>query len=161
MSGVSTLDPIESRFLAKVAEPNENGCRLWTASSDNLGYGRFSYMGRRVLAHRYAAGMLDFPPSIEARHMCHTPSCVNSEHLTFGTHAENMRDMVAAGRSPRTRGESNGQSKLCKEQVLEIRRRYAAGGTTQRKLAAEFGIHQTRIGCIIRRELWAHLEEEQ
>ncbi len=161
MSGIATLDPIEARFLAKVAEPDEKGCHLWTSASDNCGYGRFFYMGRKVLAHRYAAGMLDFPSSIEARHTCHTPACVNPEHLTFGTHAENMRDMVVAGRSPRMSGESNGQSKLCKEQVLEIRRRYAAGGTTQRKLAAEFGVHQTRIGCIIRRELWSHLEAEQ
>ena len=154
---IARYDSIEARFLDKIAPPNENGCMLWTATTDNCGYGRFSYEGKKILAHRYAAGMLDFPSKIKVRHTCHTPPCVNPEHLTFGSHADNMRDMVEAGRSPRTKGEENGQAKLTESQVLEIRRLYAAGGTTQRKLAAQFGLHQTRIGCIIRRELWKHI----
>jgi hypothetical protein len=157
MIGIERFDSVESRFLSKVAPPNESGCMLWTAARDGCGYGHFVYEGKKVLAHRYAAGMLDFPPKIQVRHLCHTPPCVNPEHLTFGSAADNMRDMVEAGRSPRSIGEGNGQTKLTESQVLEIRRLYAAGDTTQRKLAAQFGLHQTKIGSIIRRELWKHI----
>ena len=160
---VSALDKIEARFLAKVAPPNENGCHLWTAGTDSYGYGRFSYFGRDVRAHRYAAGMLDFPPEIQTRHLCPgepNELCVNPEHLGYGSNADNVRDKVEAGRQSRLKGADNGRAKLTEEQVIEIRSRYAAGGVSQRKLAAEFGVGQQLISRIIRRKTWTHLEEE-
>jgi hypothetical protein len=84
MNGIATLDPIEARFLAKVAPPDENGCHLWMAHTSQKGYGKFKYLGRMVQAHRYAVGMLDWPPEIQTRHICNVPACVNPEHLTFG-----------------------------------------------------------------------------
>jgi hypothetical protein len=164
MSSIAALDPIEARFLAKVAEPDENGCHLWTAGVNKKGYGKFKYLGRDVKAHRYAAGMVDWPKEIQTRHLCPgepNPGCVNPEHLTFGTNADNMRDKVEAGRQARLKGADNGNAKLTEEQVIEIRSRYAAGGVSQRKLGDEFGVAQQLISRIIRRKLWAHLEAGQ
>jgi hypothetical protein len=161
---IAALDPIEARFLAKIAPPNENGCHLWTAGVDKYGYGKFSYFGRDVKAHRYAAGMVDWPPEIETRHLCPgkpNELCVNPEHLTFGSHAENMRDKVEAGRQARLKGADNGRAKLTEEQVLEIRRSYAEGGVTQQALGDEYGIDHSVISRIVRRELWTHLEAER
>ena len=158
MSSIAALDPIEARFLAKVAEPDENGCHLWTAGVDKDDYGKFCYFGRTVRAHRYAAGMVDWPPEIETRHTCHVPGCVNPEHLTFGTHADNMRDRNEAGRQARLKGVDHGRAKLTEDQVLEIRRRYAAGGVTQLALGDEFGVVRVQIGRIVRRKAWSHLE---
>ena len=161
---VSALDPIEARFLAKVAPPNENGCHLWTACVDSYGYGRFSYFGRNVKAPRYAAGMVDWPPEIETRHICPgEPNClcVNPEHLTPGSNADNMRDKVEAGRQARQKGVDHGGAKLTEEQVLEIRRRYAAGGVSQQALGDEFGVAQHTISDIVRRRYWTHLEAER
>lgn len=39
-------------------------------------------------------------------------------------------------------------------QVIEIRRRYDAGGVTQKELAEEFGMSQPLIGQIVRRVAW-------
>ena len=159
MNGIATLDPIEARFLDKVAEPDENGCHLWTAYTTPDGYGQFGYLGRVVRAHRYAAGMVDLPPEIQTRHICNVRACVNPAHLTFGSQADNMRDRNEAGRQARLKGVDNGMSKLTEEQVIEIRRRYADGGVFQRELGDEFGVSQQLIGYIVQRERWAHLEE--
>jgi hypothetical protein len=157
MIALNLLDNTEARFRDKVAPPDENGCYLWTAYTDQDGYGRFKYLGRTVKAHRYAAGMLDWPPEIVTRHLCNVPACVNPEHLTFGSHADNMRDKVEAGRQ--AKGTDVFQSKLTEEQVIEIRSRYADGGVTHRSLAAEYGVARSLISYIVRREIWAHLDE--
>lgn len=154
------IDPIEARFLAKVAPPNENGCTLWTAGLDKKGYGRIRINGRAALAHRYAAGMLDFPPELQTRHLCPgepNRSCVNPEHLGYGTNADNHRDMMEAGRHVAVRGSKQGRAKLTEEQVLEIRRKYEAGGATLHSLAAEFGVGKSAVSYIVRRETWKHI----
>jgi hypothetical protein len=155
MSSIAILDPTEARFLDKVAPPNEDGCHLWTAYTRN-GYGQFKYLGRNVRAHRYAAGMLDWPKEIQTRHTCHVRACVNPEHLKFGTNADNTRDKVEADRQ--AKGVDNGRAKLTEEQVIEIRGRYAEGGVTQRALAAKYGVSQPVIGDIVLRKIWSHLE---
>ena len=55
------------------------------------------------------------------------------------------------------RGEANSQSKLKAPQVIEIRRRAAAGENTQAALAREFGVGAGRISDIVNRKLWAHI----
>jgi hypothetical protein len=152
-----TLDPVEARFLDKVAPPDANGCHLWTAYTDQKGYGQFRYLSRTVKAHRYASGMLDWPPEIVTRHLCNVPACVNPEHLTFGSNADNMHDMVEADRQ--AKGTDVFQSKLTEEQVLEIRRRYADGGVTQQALGDEYGVARSLISKIILRKVWAHLDD--
>lgn len=56
---------------------------------------------------------------------------------------------------PRTwlTGEAHSQAKLNWESVGEIRRRYATG-EMQRPLAAEFGVSQAVISCIVRGKTW-------
>ena len=152
---VSALDKTEARFLAKIAEPDVNGCTLWTACTNEDGYGTFGYMGRVVRAHRYAAGMVDWPPEIQTRHLCNVPACVNPEHLTFGSNADNVRDKVEAGRQPK--GVDHGRAKLTEDQVLEIRSRYAAGGVAYRSLGRDYGVDGSVIGRIVQRKLWSHL----
>lgn len=151
------LDPVEARFRDKVAPPDANGCHLWTAYTRLNGYGTFSYAGRTVYAHRYAAGMVDWPREIVTRHLCNVRPCVNPEHLTFGSHADNVRDMVEADRQ--AKGINHGIAKLTDEQVIEIRRRYADGGVTQQALGDEYGVNHSLISYIVRRKRWAHLDD--
>jgi hypothetical protein len=55
------------------------------------------------------------------------------------------------------RGEAHGRSKLTATQVVEIRALRAAGGTTLKKLGAQFGVSDAAINLIIRRKKWKHV----
>jgi uncharacterized protein (DUF2336 family) len=55
------------------------------------------------------------------------------------------------------RGAANASTKLTESKVLEIRRIYGNGEATQRALARRFGVTQSVIGNIVRRELWKHV----
>lgn len=61
-------------------------------------------------------------------------------------------------RRGRARGERAGGAKLTAEQVVAIRRRYAAGGVTQRTLAQEYGVSCALIAKIVQGHVWRHLE---
>tara|TARA_R110001632_G_scaffold155803_1_gene273950 strand:+ start:155 stop:538 length:384 start_codon:yes stop_codon:yes gene_type:complete len=56
-----------------------------------------------------------------------------------------------------TLGEKHHNSKVTKEQVLEIRKKYSNGEISQYKLAKMFGISRGGIYDIIKRKTWTHL----
>jgi len=55
------------------------------------------------------------------------------------------------------RGEKNGNSKLTKEQVLEIRKLFAEKQFSQSQLARMFNISYRQINTIVNRKSWAWL----
>ena len=55
-------------------------------------------------------------------------------------------------------GERHGRAKIIEAQVVELRRRYAAGGVTQRVLAEELGITPRAVALIVRGQRWRHVE---
>lgn len=55
-----------------------------------------------------------------------------------------------------TRGERNKNSKLSTQQILDIRSKYSAGGTSQKKLAAEYGVSSTTIYFIVSGLSWKY-----
>ncbi len=76
------------------AEPN-SGCWLWLRSLNNKGYGKLCGLGgeRSMLAHRFSYELHKgpIPEGLVLDHKCHTPSCVNPDHLEAVTQKENMR----------------------------------------------------------------------
>ncbi len=121
-----------------------NGCWEWQGYKEPSGHGQIRFNGKLYLVSRLmlmARG--EVPPDKLVCHRCNNSSCVRPSHLYVGTHADNTRDAVLAGRQyPRRR--------LTLEQAQEIRQRYAAGGIKQSDLAAEYGYTQGAIGKIIR-----------
>jgi hypothetical protein len=150
---------IADRFLAKVSK-QDDGCWLWTASTTLSGYGQFWIGDRRVDAHRASFELFngEIPPGAFVLHSCDVKLCVNPAHLSAGTQAQNLADMVARGRcnrAPKVYGEAHPRAVLTDEKVREIRSRWPR--ETQTSLAAEYRVPQTSISSIVRRVTWKHV----
>lgn len=126
-----------------------NGCRLWLGQRDRDGYGRLWWHGRKARAHRVAFFLTHGRwPNPECRHTCDRPPCVLDEHLVEGTHAQNIAERNARGRT--ARGFRNGRAKLRAHQVAAIRR--SAAGL--RAAARKYGLHHTTVRDIRAGVLW-------
>lgn len=55
----------------------------------------------------------------------------------------------------------NGASKLTKEKVIEIRRRYKNENISQKRLGKEYGVARRTIGDIVNKKTWRWLNEER
>lgn len=150
----------ESLLLGLPERPADPGaCWEWKWARSRYGYGVIVRRadGRRVHhgAHRvaYEHFVGPIPDGMEVRHSCHNPPCCNPNHLSTGTHADNMRDRTLADRTKR--GEAQGHAKLTESAVLDIRKKWPR--ETQRKLAAEYGVSASTIHKITTRQTWTHI----
>lgn len=77
----------------------ESGCWEWTGWRAH-GYGYFFHEGKDQRAHRvsYELFVGSIPDGLVVMHSCDNRPCVNPDHLSVGTQADNVRDMVAKGR---------------------------------------------------------------
>ena len=79
-------------------------CSIWTGSTDRDGYGRRWINGKLVRTHRLVMLELHVPiAGMVVMHRCDTPACVNPDHLTVGTQAQNLADASRKGRFPNQR----------------------------------------------------------
>ncbi len=79
-------------------------CLFWPFSRTKAGYGNMQYEGSARLVHRRVCEEVNGPPPTpkhEAAHSCGNGhlACVTKLHLDWKTHAGNMADMAAHGRS--------------------------------------------------------------
>lgn len=175
-------DADRERFWSKVNQAEE-GCWLWQGTMLSQGYGCFKIAGKMYKAHRIAYVYLKgaIPTGLVLCHTCDNPRCVRPDHLFLGTTMDNVQDAKKKGRlatgdrsgarlhpermargdahwchlnPERQRGENNHHAKLSREQIADIRIRYAAGTVSQFVLADEFHVAQTTISAIVRKESW-------
>lgn len=162
--GTDPLSPdhLARRLMNGVARITERDCWEWGRSTSE-GYGSLTVAGKTVRAHRLALALslgVSERDVTEAMHACDNPLCINPEHLSDGTHGDNVRDAIVKGRarppiSPRQRGEANPASKLTSEKVATIRQ--ALGRCeVQREIAARCGVSQSAISDIARGRSWAN-----
>ena len=144
------MKTLADQFWGKVDRTGD--CWLWTGNINSDGYGRIGVNYKNILAHRFSWG-LHFgmiPKGMNVLHECDNPPCVNPAHLFLGTQADNMKDMVAKGRS-------HTAFKLTVYDVREIRRR-AATGENQTDIGTDFGLCQGTVSEIFNRKIWKHIQ---
>lgn len=161
----------KERFFSKIpTTTTDGGCLEWKGGRVKLGYGQFKIKGKLFCAHRVAhflATGID-PLELCVCHSCDNPPCVNPAHLWLGTVHENNRDRNEKGRSnPNSgdthyfrlrpecvpRGEAHTLAKLTASDIPIIR----ADSRPRRVVAAEYGVAESLISRIRRRESWAHV----
>lgn len=142
-------------FWSKVDRRGPDECWPWLAALFNqTRYGQF-WAGVTTTAHRFSwelANRQKAPPKSEVRHSCHNRACVNPAHLSIGTHVDNARDMVEAGRQARR--EQHSQAKLSSQSAFEIRM-FNAAGMSQSALARAYGVALSTVNQLIKRRTWA------
>ena len=166
------MTTIMSRLLAKVNVDEESGCWNWQWGKNKKGYGRLSVNGIAQLAHRliYKETYGEFDKKLFVCHHCDNPGCCNPEHLFLGTNTDNIRDASRKGRMAhgdnhyvrrhpenRVRGSRIGAAVLTEDKVLAIRMQYDEGGVTKRELGKLYGVHETTILALLRRDTWTHV----
>jgi hypothetical protein len=164
----TTDSPVKSladRFWSKVDKngpvlrPELGRCWVWTAATNEHGYGVMRPSGKRsgptVKAHRVSAELAGMGiDGVKVLHSCDNPPCVNPAHLRVGTMKENSRDSVTRDRH--ARGSRSGAAKLTESSVIEIRRR-ASEGELVRKLAVEYGVSPRTVYGVVARTGWRHV----
>ncbi len=148
------------QFIAEVALFHEGDeCLKWPYGGGK-GYGAVQLDGRKQFANRIVCEAVNGPPPTpthEAAHTCGNGrnGCVAPEHIRWATHAENMRDAVDHGTSPK--GERHGQAKLTDDDVREIRRLNETG-ISGRKIAQRFGVSRWSVQDILSGRNWGWLD---
>lgn len=92
--------PLMDRITRKI-KVNENGCHIFTGSKDRCGYGRVKVGKHNLGAHKIMFLLINGnydQSKLEIMHSCDNPSCVNIDHLSAGTHKQNMHDCISKGR---------------------------------------------------------------
>lgn len=144
------------RFMASVGFGSTD-CWYWLGYLDALGYGRSAVVEGESKAHRAAYRIFkgEISTGLEVMHSCDARSCVNPEHLSLGTHTENVADMVrkARQRTGDVAGEKNGMAKLTREKVAKIRE-LKAQGVKQVDIAHFFGVSPMAVSRVARGQSW-------
>lgn len=146
---------LEARFWRRTEENPETGCVETTYAPNTGGYGQFTISSAvNVETHRvaYVLAHGPIPAGLKVLHSCHNPLCVSRAHLRLGTHNENMREMVEAGRKPR--GPGSNPRKLCPEDAWVVIGDQLLG-VTVRETARDLGVLPWTVFAIRARRLWA------
>ncbi|MFS2051003.1 HNH endonuclease signature motif containing protein [Variovorax sp. Varisp41] len=119
------MSNIPERMERKIVRVPFSGCWIWMGSAGRYGHAHLN--GRVVRAHRalfqLAGGTI--PDGMELLHSCDIGVCVNPDHLSVGTHQENMSDMVRKGRARAPTG-ANHWTSSDPERARQVARRNIA-----------------------------------
>ena len=99
MTCTYNVSDLPERIASKIAEPDANGCWLWTASTNPKGYGKVWWNGRLPGAHRVVYEILkgEIPQGLQLDHKCKVTRCCNPSHLEPVTNCENSLRGAGAG----------------------------------------------------------------
>lgn len=150
-----------ARFWAKVDRSGgDDACWFWVHMGANeQKYGTFWVAGKLHHAHRIAWSLAngEWAATKFVCHHCDQKACCNPAHLFAGTHADNMRDMVAKGRHARAGGKKPGafdvRNKLTADLALQV---FRAQGL-HRDIAKTFGVVRQTVSDVKIGRRWGHV----
>jgi len=148
------------RFWAKVSPEPNSGCWLWTGAllSPN-GYGVFRLsVGKNMTAHRYSCELAHGTPEEGecALHKCDVKSCVNPDHLYWGSVKDNTRDAIERGQWA-IAGEAHHMAVLTDATAMEV----FVSNAPPRLLAPQYGVSEAAIRAVKTRRTWRHIHVAQ
>lgn len=131
-------------------------CWPWRGALTIDGYGRVFFERRDSQVHRlvYLLSGRRIHPGQVVMHSCDNRMCANPAHLSAGSIADNVHDMIRKGRQ--AKGSRMSHAKLTEDAVRAIRLAFA-NGRTRYQLAAEHGVSHTQICFIVKRIRWKHV----
>lgn len=152
-------ESVQARFWAKVEVRGPDDCWDWQASKNRLGYGRFKYASyRQTGAHRVALILHtdEDPTDLCALHSCDRPSCVNPNHLRWGTVLDNSDDKIARGRFRHMSfpGFANPRCTLTPDQLAEIVHLIDHSRLNNGQIGARYGLTHSMISKIRTGNSW-------
>lgn len=140
-------------------EIDDNGCHICTSHAKTFnGYPKIKVNQKDLRMSRflYAKAYGEIPEGLLVRHKCDNRACINLDHLELGTHAQNTRDMVERGRLVNFVGvgEENPRAKLDEATVRLIK---SDKTSTNKALAAIYGVHHSTISAIRKGKIWSYV----
>lgn len=146
------------RFWSKVNIGAPEQCWEWRASTFGSGYGRFKIANHIVAsANRVALVIHTGKDCLDlfALHQCDNPRCCNPHHLYWGTHSDNMKDMIVRKRRRPVdqSGARNGAAKLSPEHHRAIVDRLKRGWSNT-FIAQHLPVTASQVSAIRRGIAW-------
>lgn len=155
MDGGLTCMSKRALFIDAVLSSQTDDCILWPfAIRRSSGYGAHSEQRKdkkmNFDVHRLIASIFYSRQRGEVAHSCNRKLCCNPRHVRFTSHADNMADMVKAGRAV---GGGRYRQKLGSAEIIDIR----YGGQSLGVLAKKYSMEAAYIGRVRRGEapVWA------
>jgi len=138
--------------------------RLIGQHVDARGYYRVTLLGghrgtaRSFFIHRLVAAAFlgPRPEGLQVNHKDGNKSNNTVGNLEYVTPMQNIHHAERMGLRPKAKGQDHGMAKLTEADVLEIRRRRAAGEPLA-TIANDFNVTDGRVSVIARRKVWRHL----
>lgn len=137
------------RFFTKFIIGKPDAYWLWLAGGTVDGYGQFKIGNIKYMAHRiaYQIEYGEFDESMDICHTCDNPPCMNPAHLFAGTRQDNMEDAMVKGRLPK--GDNHYNSTISDNDCEQMKRDFAAGGFTYKRLAYIYNTTKQNAWSII------------
>lgn len=153
--GTQTGGPL--RWILENSNHSGSECLKWPFSDLDGYYSLSAGSGKFTKAHRKMCEVAHGPAKngLVARHLCGNKNCLNPRHLAWGTPAENTADMAAHG--TKLEGANSPSAKITEQDVIEIRRRRAAGEMLD-EIAADYPIGKANVWAIAARKTWKHVK---
>lgn len=153
--------PFAERVRMHVVK-SSNGCHNFEGRKDSDGYGQIKDKGKPVSVHRWIWEQAHGPIT-DGRHVLHScdnRSCVNLAHLHIGSHADNMREKAARGRSdnvPRGAAHTRPMAKITEKEAREIKA-LLARGYRQSDIARDYRVSRSMVNDIAQGKTWGWVD---